>query len=363
MYKEQSFINNSATLQDCCNDDELDPNDPEQEFNILLPTDFLEAEIVVPKMTEKECDCFMKKYNKNVKDEVSFILEDKMAMECACTKSSGYNLALVLGLDREEAVFLANNSSFFNEVCQFINENSYQDNALYFAKEAIKASKKGAKIYFPKRIIDKINSKYTCAKKLIKLLPNLKNDIASILKETFDDKAKVDIVFLDKDSLGNIDGFTEIKTTTLIEITLNSQILEKATEEYILTTMYHEVIHAFLNIQKSKLGNVEFEKKYPNIYIHNTLGIYNGKAYSKTQFLIHSPINKGDHFKFERYINMLTESILSYNPKIPRETAQSMAKVGIIRPQELFDWEIQLNQNEREANQFSQGKKCQNNEK
>lgn len=118
--------------------------------------------------------------------------------------------------------------------------------------------------------------------------------------------------------------------------------------------MYHEMLHAFLWKEQRVLEG-EFEKKYPNVYIHNIQGIHKGKAYSKSQFIINS-----GHFKFEPYINKLADAIISFNPKFPRETALVMAKTGIIRPTELYDWEIQLNQNEREGNSQSQGQKCKN---
>lgn len=214
----------------------------------------------------------------------------------------------------------------------------------------------------PREIIDNLTN--PCAKDLLKQLPNLKNDIAKLLRETFQTNDKYDIVFTEDNNLigqnidGTASGFKEIGRKKVATIALNPDILKTATKEYILVTMYHEAIHTYLNFERERLGKVDFEKRYPNIYMHHTQGIYNGKAYSKLQFLVHNPRNKEDHhFKFEKYINRLTNSILSFNPKMSRETAQAMAKVGIIRESELFDWEKQLNQNEREGKNH-QGEKC-----
>lgn len=204
-----------------------------------------------------------------------------------------------------------------------------------------------------------------CAKAILKELPNLNNDIAKLLKETFESNEKYDIIFVKGDSLemknidGTTSGFQKIDGKRVATIALNPSILKTATKEYILVTMYHEVIHAYLNFEKEKLGTAEFEKKYPNIYIHHTQGIYNGKPYSRLQFLIDNPRKTSNHhFKFEAYINKLSEAIRTFNPNISPLIANSMAKAGIIRPSDLFDWEVQLNKNEREANAQSKGTKC-----
>ena len=65
---------------------------------------------------------------------------------------------------------------------------------------------------------------------------------------------------------------------------------------------------------------------------------------------------KGGHFQFEPFIDKLVDAIRSYNHNIPLDTAKAMAKTGIVR--EMFDWEIRLNQNEREGNNNKKGTKC-----
>ena len=46
----------------------------------------------------------------------------------------------------------------------------------------------------------------------------------------------------------------------------------------------------------------------------------------------------------------------SFNPNIPLNTAKAMAKTGIVK--NVFDWEVKLNQNEREGNNDRKGTKC-----
>ena len=194
-----------------------------------------------------------------------------------------------------------------------------------------------------------------CAKAVLNEIPKLKDDIANIIRETFDTNDKINITFVEKNLFNaNLDGIiNDVKIfngTININVFLNSDILKTATKEFILATMYHEVIHAFLRIEQIRLKE-EFDKKYPDIFIVNSQGIHNEKAYSKFEFIINR-----DHFKFAPFINKLTDAIISYNRNIPYNTAKAMAKSGIVRDME--NWELQLNQNEREGNNSRKGTKC-----
>lgn len=245
-----------------------------------------------------------------------------------------------------------------------------------FRKQAIKIRRRHGGVAPQRdRFREKIDSiyhnfkNYPCANDLIEKLPKLNNSIANLVKKTFKADGKLNISFEVKKLNENIDGLNELvyrnKTgdTLNFKITLNESILKTSTKDYILVTMYHEVLHAYLETERERLkikiseneyDYSEFEKKYPNVYIHNTQGIHKGKAYSKSQFLI----NK-DHFKFGHYINKLADAIESYNPQLSRETALAMAKTGIIRPSELYSWEKELNESHRNGT-ASNGKKCKN---
>ena len=193
-----------------------------------------------------------------------------------------------------------------------------------------------------------------CAKALLAQAPNLNNDIAKILRETFGTNNNINVTFKEKNSLRGTT--TSGETTRLkssegiidIEIGLNPDILNSATKEYILATMYHEVIHAFLRVELAKLGESAFYKKYPNSFIHNGTGLleYNEKGvikyipYSKIEFVI------GDHFQLEPFINNLANAIQSFNPNMPTEVTKALAKVGIIQQKDLSPKEIEYNFNE-----------------
>ena len=208
--------------------------------------------------------------------------------------------------------------------------------------------------------------KNPCAKALLDQAPNLNNDIAKILRETFGTNNNINVTFKEKNSLRGTT--TSGETTRLkssegiidIEIGLNPDILNSATKEYILATMYHEVIHAFLRVELAKLGESAFYKKYPNSFIHNGTGLleYNEKGvikyipYSKIEFVI------GDHFQLEPFINNLANAIQSFNPNMPTEVTKALAKVGIIQQKDLSPKEIEYNFNEKVGNNNKIGTKC-----
>ena len=200
--------------------------------------------------------------------------------------------------------------------------------------------------------------KNPCAKALLDQAPNLNNDIAKILRETFGTNNKFNLTILEDNKLrgSSTDAYYHLismsKEKGEVEIYFNPDILNSATNEYILVTMYHEAIHAFLSYEKKQLGD-KFSEKYPSVYYYRAIGIHNGVAYDRFQFLRDQ---KGGHFQFEPFIDKLVDAIRSYNHNIPLDTAKAMAKTGIVR--EMFDWEIRLNQNEREGNNNKKGTKC-----
>lgn len=213
-------------------------------------------------------------------------------------------------------------------------------------------------------IIDELTN--PCAKALLAQAPNLNNDIARLMRNTFGTSDKFNVIFKEKNSLRGTT--TSGETTRLkssesiidIEIGLNPDILNSATKEYILATMYHEVIHAFLRVELAKLGESAFYKKYPNSFIHNGTGLleYNEKGvikyipYSKIEFVI------GDHFQLEPFINNLADAIQSFNPNMPTEVTKALAKVGIIQQKDLSPKEIEYNFNEKVGNNNKIGTKC-----
>ena len=104
-----------------------------------------------------------------------------------------------------------------------------------------------------------------CAKSLLAQAPNLNNDIAKILRETFGTSDKFNITVSNKYLIGATGSSSGQDNHGIINcnIILNDNMLKTASKEYILITLYHEVIHCFFIVEKERLGEIGFKHKYP----------------------------------------------------------------------------------------------------
>ena len=209
-----------------------------------------------------------------------------------------------------------------------------------------------------------------CAKALVDKAPTLANDIATLLNNTFGTNDCFNITFVQESLKDDTDGNTkyiyvsDTKDVIDIKITLNSKMLNTATNEYILATIYHEVLHAYFNVELAKLDfdNKKFEQKYPGAIIHNATGLYTYKERNVTKSVPYSKIEfvteKKGHLQLVPFIDKLAKAIQSYNSNIPTDVAKAIARMGIVRGKDMSDWEIAYNINERTGNNNRKGTKC-----
>ena len=186
-----------------------------------------------------------------------------------------------------------------------------------------------------------------CAKALLAQAPNLNNDIAKILRETFgtndrfnitvhnksfatDPKHKKDVAYTE--TIGRVDSYN--KDILICDIYLNDDIISKASQEYILGTIYHEVVHAFLNTESLSLGKESFNKKYP--FVKEQYLSIGGEQVRRYVFL-------DSHERFAPFIDNLARGILSLpNTKVSMEEAIALAKAGVVENKSLSSTEIYL---------------------
>ena len=209
-----------------------------------------------------------------------------------------------------------------------------------------------------------------CAKALVDKAPTLANDIATLLNNTFGTNDCFNITFVQESLKDDTDGNTkyiyvsDTKDVIDIKITLNSKMLNTATNEYILATIYHEVLHAYFNVELAKLDfdNKKFEQKYPGAIIHNATGLYTYKERNVTKSVPYSKIEfvteKKGHLQLVPFIDKLAKAIQSYNSNIPTDVAKAIARMGIVQGKDMLDWEIAYNINERTGNNNRKGTKC-----
>ena len=163
-----------------------------------------------------------------------------------------------------------------------------------------------------------------CAKALLAQAPNLNNDIAKLMRNTFGTSDKFNITVSNKYLIGATGSYNGQKYGDVIncDIFLDDNMLKTATQEYILVTLYHEVLHAFFDVERNRLGEEEFKQKYLSVR-ETYLPIGNGNQ--ERRYLL-----MNDHSKFNSFIETLAQSILSFNRSFPLEKARALAKEGIV---------------------------------
>ena len=186
-----------------------------------------------------------------------------------------------------------------------------------------------------------------CAKALVDKAPTLANDIATLLNNTFGMNSNVNITFYNK-SLGNTTDVAETRcsgspdgenSTLNCDVYLNDDVIKGASQEYILATIYHEVVHAFLRYEHLTLGEKAFNQKYPSVYSKE---FFVGNKKQKKMYILID--DKQDHNKFSNFIESLAQSIMSLpGTEISLETARAMAKVGVVENESLSERENYLN--------------------
>ena len=163
-----------------------------------------------------------------------------------------------------------------------------------------------------------------CAKALLAQAPNLNNNIARIMNNTFGNNNKFNITVRNKYLIGATGSYNGQKNGDVINcnIFLDDNMLKTATQEYILVTLYHEVLHAFFDVERNRLGEEGFKQNYPSVR-ETYLPIGNGDQ--ERRYLL-----MNDHSNFNSFIETLAQSIISFNRSFPLEKARALAKEGIV---------------------------------
>ncbi|WP_160138073.1 hypothetical protein [Chryseobacterium sp. c4a] len=163
------------------------------------------------------------------------------------------------------------------------------------------------------------------------------------MKNIFSNSKDYNITFKAKSGLGDVDGTTfssyssEFGTFKAV-INLNDNVLKNATKEYILVTMYHEAVHAYLDYEKFRLGTETFQTQYPSVIV--------GYDYAADGTMVNRYTFIEGHQQVGGFLTTLQNILTTYNSSLPIETAKAMAKAGITT---MTSTENQLNRNERDT--------------
>ncbi|MDV3752096.1 hypothetical protein CMU19_11970 [Elizabethkingia anophelis] len=191
---------------------------------------------------------------------------------------------------------------------------------------------------------------YPCAYAISQELTTLNNELASIMNKIFKNSDKYRITFKAGTLPDSKDGETKTLPKKEVDkffatITLNEKMLSSATKEYILITMYHEVIHAYLGYELMQLGTTKFQEKYPMYLFYND--------YDSSGNVIRRFTFKEDHNEFGIFMDTLTNVVTSYNSSkspnnmLSSETIKALVKGGVTS---LNSAESDINEREKGFN-------------
>ncbi len=161
-------------------------------------------------------------------------------------------------------------------------------------------------------IIDSL-ADYPCAQAILQQLPSINSMTKSLLQDVFGVNDSVNITFVAKtftDSL--LDGRTieaqrNANGILNYKIQLNTYMLNIASKDYIIATLLHESIHAYLYYKRVTLDSIAFNQQFP--------------LYDST------PTNMGQHLQMAAsYVQVITDVLKSFNPTLNNATNSQYAE-------------------------------------
>ncbi|WAC42158.1 hypothetical protein [Pedobacter sp. SL55] len=215
----------------------------------------------------------------------------------------------------------------------------------------------------PREIIDSLQG-FPCAQSILSELPKLNDTIAKIIQSTFGGTAHK-LIIKPKSASGSMtDGWHTPKLTlnngynfsagysVTSTIEINEDVLNYATKDYILVTIYHEALHAFLNVEKNRLG-ANFSNVYPDVnplYINGPSG----------QIDLTKAIFVSNHSVMAvNFLDKLEKALMQYNTNLSTsdpDVIKAICSAGILNQSNA---QRLLNSAERDTRQNNfKGKKC-----
>ncbi|WP_199118584.1 hypothetical protein [Pedobacter sp. ASV28] len=182
---------------------------------------------------------------------------------------------------------------------------------------------------------------FPCAKNLITQMNNLNSDLSNLIKNAFNKNDRINLTIEPNYSLqgtstdgvlGQNSKFTYNNQLYFnISVGINPDILKNATKEYILVTIYHEAIHAYLALKKAELSETEFNNQFAGLYVNGgrLIGVQDPQHWS---------------MGYTNFVNGLKNIILAYNPSFNADRAHALALGGIVS---LTPEQAAINQQEK----------------
>jgi len=192
---------------------------------------------------------------------------------------------------------------------------------------------------------------YPCAVGLIDYFTQSESKLSQLLNSLFGgSQTRINLTFHAKEYTnplqdGGLRGGQGIHPNNA-HVDLSKFILQNSTQEYLLTTMYHEVWHAYLEAEKYRLGSSQFNTRYPEIQYYQSP---DGSKYFYR--------NDGMHSRFDTFMGLMKSELKAFNPNLSNDVIDALVTTGIIENRLPND--IILNQNERDVTKNKhKGRKC-----
>ncbi|MDV3951642.1 hypothetical protein CMT77_05365 [Elizabethkingia anophelis] len=190
---------------------------------------------------------------------------------------------------------------------------------------------------------------------------NIGGDLARLLKDTFGANERVNISFVTSDNkfLGEtVTGgfrFTGDANNFNGTVYLNKDRLSNATQDFLLSTMYHEVLHGYLNYERSRIGETEFNNRYPAMESYD-VKLGDGTTMKKFLFIG----TDQNHNRMGPFINGIKQAVLNFDPSYPPYRAEALAMGGIIAENSLPPGHRGISSHEADGSTAALGKRCSN---
>lgn len=160
---------------------------------------------------------------------------------------------------------------------------------------------------------------YPCAKSLVAKMKTMQSSLANLIRNSFDVHDEINLNFFPDATMVNtsVDGNLNSVSGHNYQIGINPDVLTKATNEYIIVTLYHEALHAYFAEKLKELGQAAFDQQFLGLQVNGgrLLAVVNDQ---------HTPLG------YNKYVTGLRDVILAYNPNFDISRAAVLAQAGII---------------------------------
>lgn len=176
-----------------------------------------------------------------------------------------------------------------------------------------------------RKIIDSLDG-YPCAQEIIRLFPSCNDEVEKLINKVFNVNEDVNLfISMDKTlTIDSTDAYVKMpfRTSSFYEqnMKLNPWVFTNSSKEYMLVTIYHEAIHAYIQYNKylldyGKIDSITFKQKFPLFWDYK-------RALNNYELIQHQ-------IMADNYINSMKDLLKSYNPNINDSLATAMAWGGL----------------------------------